>query len=156
MQKLQLKVERKQAETHKAVAEKNANDNNVKQRDGMIESLQKQVQTMKEDYRTLEHQHELTLKSRSEMERQHESVMRDLRDRHMQEIDRLERRCKHDELRSQNVIDGLEGRLQQLQNEQINWHADAKTLQAQLANEKLSHQETMHRMATTKYVMPTQ
>jgi hypothetical protein len=48
-------VERKQAETHKAIAERNANDNNVKHRDGLIESLQKQLQTMKEDYRTLEH-----------------------------------------------------------------------------------------------------
>lgn len=109
---------------------------------------------MKEDFRALEHQHELTLKSRSEMERQHEIVVRDLRDRHVQEIDRLERRCKHDELRSQNVIDGLESRLQQLQNDQINWHADSKSLQAQLANEKLAHQETLHRMSTTKFVMP--
>ncbi len=39
MQKLQLKCERKQADTHKAVAERNANEANIKHRDALIESL---------------------------------------------------------------------------------------------------------------------
>lgn len=44
MQKLQLKCERKQAETHKAISEKNAQEGNIKHRDSLIDSLQKQLQ----------------------------------------------------------------------------------------------------------------
>ena len=41
LQKLQLKCERKQADTHKAVSEKNAQEQNLKHRDSLIDSLQK-------------------------------------------------------------------------------------------------------------------
>jgi hypothetical protein len=39
MQKLLLKCEKKQAETHKAIATQNASESNIKHRDALIESL---------------------------------------------------------------------------------------------------------------------
>ena len=54
IQKLQLKCERKQAELHKISSEKNAQDNILKARDSMVESLTKQATSLKEDLRAKE------------------------------------------------------------------------------------------------------
>lgn len=43
MQKLQLKCERKMAECHKVIAEKNSQDASTKQQESMIEQLQRQL-----------------------------------------------------------------------------------------------------------------
>lgn len=94
MQKLQLKCERKQAETHKAVAEKNSNEANIKHRDALIDSLQKQISQLKEDYRMAEHQQELSQKARSDADRTNEQALKDERDRHQKELDRLEKRSR--------------------------------------------------------------
>ncbi len=54
IQKLQLKCERKQAELHKILSEKNAHENILKARDSMVESLTKQTTSLKEDLRARE------------------------------------------------------------------------------------------------------
>lgn len=97
LQKLQLRCERKQAEAHKATAEKNASEQNIKHRDVLIESLQKQISQVKEDNRVLEHQQELASRAKSEADRQHEQVLSAERERHAREIDRLEKRARAEE-----------------------------------------------------------
>ena len=138
MQKLQLKCERKQAETHKAVSEKNAQESNLKHRDSLIESLQKQSSQMKEDHRMLEHQLELQSRAKQDAERQYDCQLREEKDRHGREIERLEKRLRAEETKLASQSTSYESRMQAQQAELFQAHAEAKQSTYALSQEKLA------------------
>lgn len=59
---------------------------------------------MKEDYRMVEHQTELLQRSRAEIERSHEQVLKDERERYQREIDRLDKRSRNEEQKNAQTI----------------------------------------------------
>ncbi len=102
MQKLQLKCERKTAECHKVIAEKNSQDAFKKQQESMIEQLQRQLQQAKEEIRTRDHQAEVGLRLHSDIEKTHDQLLKDEREQHEREIERLEKKIGNEETKNMN------------------------------------------------------
>lgn len=89
-----------------------------------------------------EHQQELSQKARHESERQHDQVLKDERERHTAELDRLEKRARQDESKAGHSVQSLESRLQQMQAELVNAQAESKQQAYALSQEKLAHLQT--------------
>jgi hypothetical protein len=97
MQKVQLKIERKISECQKAISEKNAQESAFKHKDQTIEQLQRQLSQAKEEIRTRDHQAEVNLRLRSDVERTHDQLIKDERERHVRELERLEKKISAEE-----------------------------------------------------------
>ena len=83
----------------------------------MIEQLQRQLSQAKEEIRTRENQTEVNSRLRSDVERAHEQLMKDERERHVRELERLEKKINAEEQKNLNQSQTHELRMTQMQSD---------------------------------------
>ena len=83
----------------------------------MIEQLQRQLSQAKEEIRTRENQTEVNARLRSDVERAHEQLMKDERERHVRELERLEKKISAEEQKNLNQSQTYELRMTQMQSD---------------------------------------
>ena len=103
VQKMQLKLEKKQAELHRAHSDNNSKDQILRTREQMIESLQRQITQLKDDIRVKEVEIDSIQKRRAEDDRDREFMNREERSRAQKELDKCEKQIR--ELQTQKQIE---------------------------------------------------
>ena len=91
---MQLKLEKKQAELHKAHSDNNSKDQVLRTREQMIESLQRQITQLKDDVRVKEVEIDSIQKRRTEDDRDRDFMQRDERSRAAKELDKCEKQIR--------------------------------------------------------------
>ena len=121
---MQLKLEKKQAELHKAHSDNNSKDQVLRTREQMIESLQRQITQLKDDVRVKEVEIDSIQKRRTEDDRDRDFMQRDERSRAAKELDKCEKQIRELQTAkqieynaSQSKIENLQHEVSQLQNE---------------------------------------
>ena len=121
---MQLKLEKKQAELHKAHSDNNSKDQVLRTREQMIESLQRQITQLKDDVRVKEVEIDSIQKRRTEDDRDRDFMQRDERSRAAKELDKCEKQIRELQTQkqieynaSQSRIENLQHEVSQLQNE---------------------------------------
>mmetsp|Transcript_41817 Transcript_41817/g.63918 ORF Transcript_41817/g.63918 Transcript_41817/m.63918 type:complete len:189 (-) Transcript_41817:642-1208(-) len=118
-QKLQLKTEKKVSETHQALSEKVQLENVVKSKDQMIDTLNKQINQLREDLKSKDLEQETALRRRHEEDRQRELQAKN-------EIIKLQ----HDiELAKKQRLENEHG----LRSETQKWRGDAEIAERKLS-----------------------
>ena len=100
---MQLKLEKKQAELHRAHSDNNSKDQILRTREQMIESLQRQITQLKDDIRVKEVEIDSIQKRRVEDDRDREFMNREERSRAQKELDKCEKQIR--ELQTQKQIE---------------------------------------------------
>lgn len=91
---MQLKLEKKQAELHKAQSDINSKDQVLRTREMMIENLQRQITQLKDDVRVKEVEIDSIQRRRGDEERDRDYIMREERARNTKELDKLEKQMR--------------------------------------------------------------
>lgn len=100
---MQLKLEKKQAELHRAHSDNNSKDQVLRTKEQMIESLQRQITQLKDDVRVKEVEIDSIQKRRAEDDRDRDFMQRDERTRASKELDKCEKQIR--ELSTQKQIE---------------------------------------------------
>lgn len=91
---MQLKLEKKQAELHRAHSDINSKDQVLKTREQMIENLNRQITQLKDDIRTKDVEIDAIQKRRAEDDRDREFLIREERSRTQKELDKQEKQIR--------------------------------------------------------------
>ena len=91
---MQLKLEKKQAELHKAQSDINSKEQVLRTREMMIENLQRQITQLKDDVRVKEVEIDSIQRRRGDEERDRDYIMREERARNTKELDKLEKQMR--------------------------------------------------------------
>ena len=91
---MQLKMEKKQAELHKAYTDTNSKESVLKTREQMIENLQRQITQLKDDVRSKDVEIDSIQKRRVEDDRDRDFLFREERARTAKELDKQEKQIR--------------------------------------------------------------
>ena len=94
VQKMQLKLEKKQAELHRVQSENISKDQVLRTRDQMIENLQRQITQLKDDVRIKEVEIDSIQKRRADDDREKDFMFREERSRITKELDKYEKQMR--------------------------------------------------------------
>lgn len=117
VQKMQLKLEKKQAELHRAHSDNNSKDQILRTREQMIESLQRQITQLKDDIRVKEVEIDSIQKRRAEDDRDREFMNREERSRAQKELDKCEKQIRELQTQKQIEYNTAQTKLENLQHE---------------------------------------
>ena len=136
---MQLKLEKKQAELHRAHSDNNSKDQTLRTRDQMIESLQRQITQLKDDIRVKEVEIDSIQKRRAEDDRDREFMNREERSRAQKELDKCEKQIRELQTQKQIEYNTAQTKLENLQHENSQLQAECKASQMQLAETKVTN-----------------
>ena len=115
VQKMQLKLEKKQAELHRAYSDKNSQEQVLKTRDQMIENLQRQISQLKDDIRSKDIEIDAIQKRRVEDDRDRDFMVREERTRTQKELDKQEKQLRELHTQKQIEVSGAQSKLESMQ-----------------------------------------
>lgn len=114
---MQLKLEKKQAELHRAHSDNNSKEQVLKTREQMIENLQRQITQLKDDIRSKDIEIDAIQKRRSEDDRDRDFMLRDERARTQKELDKQEKSLRELHTQKQIEINSARSKLESMQQE---------------------------------------
>ena len=114
VQKMQLKMEKKQAELHRAHSDNNSKDQVLRTREQMIENLQRQLTQIKDDVRSKDVEIDAIQKRRAEDDRDRDFMVREERNRNAKELDKHEKQNRELATQKQMELASVQARLDAL------------------------------------------
>ena len=134
---MQLKLEKKQAELHRAHSDNNSKEQVLKTRDQMIENLQRQIVQLKDDIRTKDIEVDGIQKRRMEDERDKDYMVREERSRTAKEIDKQEKQLRELQTQKQIELSNAQARMDAIQQELVSSQKESKQSSQMVAELKV-------------------
>ena len=134
---MQLKLEKKQAELHRAHSDNNSKEQVLKTRDQMIENLQRQIAQLKDDIRTKDIEIDGIQKRRMEDERDKDYMVREERSRTAKEIDKQEKQLRELQTQKQIELSNAQARMDAIQQELVSSQKESKQSSQMVAELKV-------------------